>query len=479
MLYSWVKRAHCNLQNAAKKMRNIRMKIKERTVWVGITAFSMAIIILLTFSPGVLAGDRDVKAQQMLDLFYEVFYFVQDNYVDEEKVESNDLIEGALKGMFEALEDPYSTYLTSEDMRPMNDTTTGRFGGVGLIISKVEKGVQVVSPIEDTPAYKAGISAGDLIIAVEGSSVVDSTIDEVVNVLRGEPDTAVEVTILRGKRLTFDVTIIRALIEVPTVKQAIIPGEIGYLRIIQFTPLTPFRVKEALAFFEENQYKTLIVDLRSNPGGLLDSVVKISDMFISRGPIVSTRSRVPSENHVFTASRKDTIVDRDIPVVVLIDRGSASASEILAGALKDTKRATLLGEKSYGKGSVQQIRRIGDGGFKLTMSRYYTPSGATIDKVGIMPDKEIKEPELTEEEEESFSRLLNEELVKDFVSRNDQPEERSIASFIKELRGADINLPDRYIRKLIRIEVNRTNNNPPVFDLEYDLVLQEAVQMLK
>jgi len=455
------------------------MKLKERTIWIGITAFSLAIIILLSFSTGVLAGERDAESQTLLELLYEVFYFIQDNYVDEEKVESNNLIEGALKGMFEALDDPYSTYLTSEDMRPMNDTTTGRFGGVGLIISKVEKGVQVVSPIEDTPAYKAGISAGDLIIAVEGDSVVDLTIDEVVNILRGEPDTAVEVTILRGKRLTFDVTIIRALIEVPTVKQALIPGEIGYLRIIQFTPLTPFRVKEALAFFEENRYKRLIVDLRSNPGGLLASVVKIGDMFISRGPIVSTRSRVVSENQVFTASRKATIVDRDIPVVVLIDRGSASASEILAGALKDTKRATLLGEKSYGKGSVQQIRRIGDGGFKLTMSRYYTPSGTTIDKVGIMPDKEIKEPELTEEEEEFFSRLLNEELVKGFVDRNNQPGEIAIASFIEELRGLDIDLPDRYIRRLIRIEVNRTNNNPPVYDLEYDLVLREAVQMLK
>jgi len=455
------------------------MKLKERTIWIGITAFSLAIIILLSFSTGVLAGERDAESQTLLELFYEVFYFIQDNYIDEENVESNNLIEGALKGLFEALDDPYSTYLTSEDMRPMNDTTTGRFGGVGLIISKVEKGVQVVSPIEDTPAYKAGISAGDLIIAVEGASVVDSTIDEVVNVLRGEPDTAVAVTIQRGKRLIFDVTIIRALIEVPTVKQALIPEGIGYLRIIQFTPLTPFRVKEALAFFEENKYKGLIVDLRSNPGGLLDSVVKIGDMFISRGPIVSTRSRVVSENQVFSASRKATIVDRDIPVVVLIDRGSASASEILAGALKDTKRATLLGEKSYGKGSVQQIRRIGDGGFKLTMSRYYTPSGATIDKVGIMPDREIKEPELTEEEEESFSLILNDESVKNFVSRNNQPGEIAIASFIEELRGVDIDLPDRYIRRLIRIEVNRTNNNPPVYDLEYDLVLQEAVQMLR
>lgn len=455
------------------------MKLKERTIWIGITAFSLAIIILLSFSPGVLAGERDAESQTLLELFYEIFYFIQDNYVDEKKVESNNLIEGALKGMFEALDDPYSTYLTSGDMRSMNDTTTGRFGGVGLIISKVEKGVQVVSPIEDTPAYKVGISAGDLIIAVEGASVVDSTIDEVVNVLRGEPDTAVKVTIQRGKRLTFNVTIIRALIEVPTVKQALIPGGIGYLRIIQFTPLTPFRVKEALEFFEENQYQGLIVDLRSNPGGLLDSVVKIGDMFISRGPIVSTRSRVMSENQVFSASRKATIVDRDIPVVVLIDRGSASASEILAGALKDTKRATLLGEKSYGKGSVQQIRKIGDGGFKLTMSRYYSPSGATIDKVGIMPDKEIKEPELTEEEEDSFSRLLNEELVKDFVNRDNQPGERAIASFIEELKSADIDLPDRYVRRLIRIEVNRTNNNPPVYDLEYDLVLREAVQMLK
>jgi carboxyl-terminal processing protease len=454
-------------------------KVNERFFWIGITALLLTLIVVLSFSTRVLATGYEAETQRQLGLFYEVLRFVQDNYVDEEAVAPEILIEGALKGMFEALDDPHSAYLSREDMRDLNDTTTGRFGGVGLIISKVERGAEVVSPIEDTPAYRAGITAGDIIVAIEDESILDLSIDEVVKILRGEPGAPVRVTIQRGKTLTFDVTIVRAMIEVPTVKHSMIGEDIGYLRIIQFTPLTPEKVREAIEFFDRNRYRSLIIDLRSNPGGLLTSVIDVADFFLSRGPIVSTRSRVEAENHVFYASQRETLVPPSLPVVVLINRGSASASEILAGALKDTARARLMGETSYGKGSVQQIKSIGEAGFRLTMSRYYTPSGASIDKVGIVPDTEIKEPELTEKEEASFTRLIEGDYIARFVEENPNPGEAGIAAFIETLGSEEIDLSPRIIRRLVRNEQNRTNNNPPLYDLEFDIVLRQAVDSLR
>jgi carboxyl-terminal processing protease len=452
---------------------------EERTLWIVVTAFLVAVIVLISFAPRVLAGNQEAETQRLLSTFFEVFRFVQENYVEEEKVDPDNLIEGAMRGMFEALDDPHSAYLSPEEMRDLDDTTMGRFGGVGLIISKIDRGVEVVAPIEGTPAYRAGVSAGDIIVAVDGESVVDLNIDEVLSVLRGEPGSSVTMTIVRGKSLRFDVRVVRDMIEVPTVRQDVIPEGIGYLRIIQFTPLTVDRVEDALQQFADSGYNSLIIDLRSNPGGLLSGVIDISDFFLSKGPIVSTRSRVASENHVFYASSRNTIVPPDLPIVVLIDRGSASASEILAGALQDTGRATVMGEKSYGKGSVQQIKRVGDAGFRLTMSRYYTPLGKNIDKIGISPDVPVQEPELTEEEELALSRILEQELIKDFLSRYPNPTDRDIDSFEQELAGKEIQLDDRYIRRLVRNEIDRTNNNPPVYDLEFDLVLREAVNYLQ
>jgi carboxyl-terminal processing protease len=460
-------------------MENKRNSFRERTLWIVVTAFLAAVIVLISFAPRVLAGNQEAETQRLLGTFFEVFRFVQENYVDESKVDPQVLIDGALRGMFDALDDPHSAYLSPEEMRDLDDTTMGRFGGVGLIISKIDRGVEVVAPIEGTPAYRAGINAGDLIVAVDGESVVDLNMDEVLSVLRGEPGSSVTMTIIRGKNLRFDVRVVRDMIEVPTVRQDMIPGGIGYLRIIQFTPLTTDRVEDALEQFEDAGYGSMIIDLRSNPGGLLSAVIDIADFFLSKGPIVSTRSRVASENHVFYASSRNTIVAPDLPIVVLIDRGSASASEILAGALQDTGRATIMGEKSYGKGSVQQIKRVGDAGFRLTMSRYYTPLGKNIDKIGISPDVPVQEPELSEEEEQALSRIIEEELIKEFLGRYPDPTDNEIGTFERELEAKDIHLEDRYIRRLVRNELNRTNNNPPVYDLEFDLVLQEAVNYLK
>jgi carboxyl-terminal processing protease len=457
-------------------MNEPKRRITERTIWILATAFLLAVLVLLAFSPRVLAGNKDTDVQGLLTMFENVFADIQKNYVDE--VDPKKLIDGALKGLFDSLGDPYSVYLSSEEMRDLGDTTTGRFGGVGLIISKVDNGVEVVSPIEDTPAYRAGVNAGDLIVEVNGQSVVDWTIDQVLAVLRGAPGTSVTMTIMRGKSLRLEVPVVRAVIEVPTVKKDMIAGGIGYLRIIQFTPLTAERVQETLRGFESSGYRALVLDLRGNPGGLLSASVDVANFFLSRGPIVSTRSRMPAENQVFYASARRMIVPEQLPVVVLINRGSASASEILAGALQDTRRATVVGEKSYGKGSVQWVRRLGEQGYRLTISRYYTPVGKNIDKVGIIPDVEIKEPVLTEQEEKAVSALIEQNLLRDFVLEHPQPTEAQIKAFIAELAGKNIELPERYIQRLVRNEANRTNNNPPVYDLEFDQALQKAVELL-
>jgi carboxyl-terminal processing protease len=447
-----------------------------RAVWIAVTAFLMAVLALLAFSPRALAGNREADNQRLLDMFAGAFADVQKNYVDE--VDPKVLIDGALKGMFESLKDPYSLYLDAQEMRDMGDTTTGKFGGVGLIIAKVEGGVEVVSPIEDTPAFRAGVHAGDLIVAVDGSSVLELNIDQVLSILRGQPGTSVTMSILRGKALRFEVTVVRAVIEVPTVKYTMMPGGVGYLRLIQFTPQTADRAAEALRSFQAAGYRALILDLRGNPGGLLQSAVDVANFFIARGPIVSTRSRMASENQVFFASARRTIVPGELPVIVLLNRGSASASEILAGALQDTSRARIVGEKSYGKGSVQWIRNLGEEGYRLTISRYYTPNGRNIDKVGILPDVEVKEPELSQEEEKAVSSLLEQNLLRDFVAANPQPGEPQIQAFLKRLQERSIQLPERYVRRLVRNEVNRTNDNPPLYDLEFDLALQKAVELL-
>lgn len=464
-------------------MKNSKFNIKKTFQIISVLLF--LVFTSQCFAQSATSGDKKISSFQYMKNFNQVFDYVLQNYVDE--LDPKILYEGALKGMLDSIGDPYTLYLDSDYMRDLNDTTSGNFGGVGLYISKPTENkpdkpsyVEVSTPIEDTPGSRAGIQAGDKITAIDGKPTSEMTMNEVLAILRGEIGSSVTLTILRGKNMKFDVKLVRALIEVPTVKHEMLSGtKTGYLRLIQFTPETPKRVKEVLTEFKNQNYDSLIIDLRDNPGGLLDSAVQIADMFIDDGPIVSTKSRLLFENQQFDASKSKTIVEKNIPTVVLINRGSASASEILSGALKDNHLAYLVGERTYGKGSVQQVIPLSNiDGIKLTMARYYTPSDTNIDKVGIPPDLEISNfKKLTEDEEEVYRQMLDANIIENYVEKNPQMSEQEITNAAEEIsKTYPIDL--RILRRLIRIQVQKGQNSP-INDMDYDLQLKKAMEIVK
>jgi len=317
---------------------------------------------------------------------------VEKNYVV--PVQPDQLVNGALKGMLSKL-DPHSDYMTEREYRELISTTSGQFGGVGIEIS-VEEGVpQVISAIDGTPASAAGIEPGDRIVKADGQPIIGMDIGEVVRRLRGSPGTPVVLTIARANRPMFDLPITRAIIHVTSVKPALMPGGIGYVRVSTFDETTPAELRAALSRLRQQaggHISGLVLDLRNDAGGLLDASVEVAADFLDSGTVVSTRGREPGENRVYNAPANGDLI-RGTPVVVLINGASASASEIVAGALQDNRRATVLGTHSFGKGSVQSIIPIeGYGALRLTTALYYTPSGRSIQGHGITPDRVVTVP---------------------------------------------------------------------------------------
>ncbi len=450
------------------------MKRTERIIWVSIVSLLIFLALFAFFIKEARAKNLDLK-NIYINKFLQVLEVVEKDYVDED-IDHKKLMNGAIKGMLEAIGDPHTVYLSEKEMKDMLETSKGRYGGVGMLISEQEKKIVVISPFEDSPAYKKGIKAGDFILTVDDVSLEGKTSEEAANLLRGEPGTTVKVEIL-SRDVTYTVEIKRALIDLPSVKHAIINDNYGYLRIIQFAGTTDKHVKDALIEFKQKNVKGIIVDLRHNPGGLLGQVIKIIDFFQNEGVIVSTIGRDASQTDVSNASKLTTIVNEDIPVVVIVDKGSASASEIFAGALKDTKRGILIGEKTYGKGSVQTFYSLGKDGFKMTIAKYYTPSNKVIDGVGIEPDIEVKEPELTEVEKTALKKIYEDKVIDDFAKKNTNPTEKEIDDFINVLYKKGYNLSERYLKKLIRNAVEFDNDKRPIYDLEFDVQLQKALEL--
>jgi len=347
-------------------------------------ALGLGTILLTLGTVSGASARNDGSAYEYLNLFGDVFERVRRDYVEE--VSDKQLIEAAISGMLASL-DPHSAYLNPEAYADMQVDTKGEFGGLGIEVTMENGLVKVISPIDDTPAAKAGMKALDVITAIDHEPVLGLSLNEAVDKMRGPVGTDITVTVRRGPKDVFDLTLTRAVIKIKSVRSHT-EGDIGYLRITSFSEKTDEGVKAAMRDLRDKKMKGLVIDLRNNPGGLLDQAVAVADDFLDKGEIVSTRSRDARETERYNASAGD--LANGLPIVVLINGGSASASEIVAGALQDQKRAVVMGTKSFGKGSVQTIiplRR--HGAMKLTTSRYYTPSGRSIQAVGIEPDIEV------------------------------------------------------------------------------------------
>ena len=337
-------------------------------------------------------ADAGPNTYSQLNLFGEVFEKVRSDYV--EKPDDTKLIEGAITGMVTAL-DPHSRYMNDKAWRDMQETTQGEFGGLGIEVTLEDGFVKVVTPIDDTPAAKAGILSGDIITQLDGQPIKGLTINQAVDKMRGPINSKIRLQITRkGTDKPIEVTLVRQTIKVRSVNHRLEGEDVGYIRITQFNAQAGDELKKAIndiaAKVPQDKLKGYILDLRNNPGGLLDQAISVSNAFMSRGEIVSTRGREPEDMERFDAKPTGGDLTKGKPLIVLVNGGSASASEIVAGALQDHKRATILGTRSFGKGSVQTIMALGDtGALRLTTARYFTPSGRSIQAQGITPEIEV------------------------------------------------------------------------------------------
>ena len=346
-------------------------------------------IIIFLNAKIVLSAQNEDKLYEKIDLFSEVLEKIEKEYVEE--IDQSEAMDSAINGVLQSL-DPYSSYMSPEIFEESNTETSGEFGGLGIEVSMEAGVVKVITPIDDTPASRAGIKAGDYIVRINGEQVQGKSLYEAVNLMRGPVGSPIEITIRRkGLKKAKIFKIIREVIEIKSVVSELKDKEIGYLRLRAFNENSDNQLKKEISKFENNKNIVgYILDLRNNPGGLLSQAIKISDFFLDDGEIVSTKGRKIKENRKFFASKGDRINGK--PLIVLINKGSASASEIVAGALKDQKRAILLGETTYGKGSVQSIIPLKNkGAIRLTISKYYLPSGKSISEVGVSPDITIEE----------------------------------------------------------------------------------------
>ena len=349
----------------------------------------ISFLFFIIFMSGAKTSENNIY--EKIDVFGEVLEKINKEYVDE--INQSESMDSAINGLLQSL-DPYSSYMSPEIYSEMQTETSGEFGGLGIEVSMESGVVKVISPIDDTPASRAGIKAGDYIVKIDDTQVQGKSLSEAVELMRGPVGSGIELTVRRSgekKALTF--TIIREIIQIQSVKSDLIKENIGYVRLTSFNENSAEQIKKKIKELEKNKkIKAYILDLRNNPGGLLSQAIKISDFFLNDGEIVSTKSRQVSENRKWFANQGDLTNGKSL--IVLINYGSASASEIVAGALKDHKRAILIGENSYGKGSVQSIIPLKNkGAIRLTVAKYYLPSGKSISEVGVSPDIEVGEDE--------------------------------------------------------------------------------------
>lgn len=394
--------------------------------------FGGTVVVSRLYSKEVEPADEREEAYRNIAVFTRALEQIRSNYVDQDKVSYEQLIRGAMRGMMESLDD-HSQFLDKDMYGDMQDDTKGQFGGLGIVISVKDNALSIVSPMEDTPGFRAGLMSDDRILEIDGASTDGITLPEAVKMLRGEPGTRVTLKVLRPKTQEVNVyDLERAEIKVPSVKDTRLLGDgIGYIRITQFNEPTAMSLQAEIDALRTNGLRALVLDLRNNPGGLLRSAIDVSQKFLrSRDVIVSTQGRREGDQQVFRAGGRERLLD--IPMVVLVNGGSASASEIVAGALQDHHRAILVGEKTFGKGSVQSVLPMEEGSaLRLTTAKYYTPSNRMIHELGIEPD--IVVPMSPEDWTALMERRMS--GAEDAVDGGDGPVDVQLERALSVLRG--------------------------------------------
>ncbi|MBB5690865.1 S41 family peptidase [Roseomonas alkaliterrae] len=449
------------------------MRRRSGTIAAVGAAFAAGVVVGPLVAAWAQEGSR-AETYRLLNLFGDVFERIRAEYV--EPVNDRDAIENAIQGMLSGL-DPHSSYLNPRMYRDMQVQTRGEFGGLGIEVTQEGGFIKVISPIDDTPAARAGVRPGDLITHLNGNSVQGLTLQEAVEQMRGERGTSIRLTIRReGAERPIELSITRDVIRPQIVRFRLEGGDIGYIRISSFNEQTEAALRRAMQQIRQqagNNLRGLVLDLRNNPGGLLDQAVQIADDFLDQGEIVSTRARRQEDGQRWNARPGD--IAQGLPIVVLINSGSASASEIVAGALQDHRRAIVMGVKSFGKGSVQTVMPIpGNGAIRLTTARYYTPSGRSIQATGIEPDIEV----LATREDTSAAAIARREREADLrrALRNDNGAQRPQAAAPPP--PPPMNLPPGLLERVQRMPAE----GAPAFDParpETDHQLQQAVQLLR
>jgi carboxyl-terminal processing protease len=423
--------------------------------------FGASLLVLSLHAPALAASNDDESTYELLNLFGDVFDKVRSDYV--EPVKDKKLIESALNGMLTSL-DPHSSYLNKKSFEEMQVQTKGEFGGLGVEVTMENGLVKVVSPIDDTPAARAGLRSGDFISEIDDTGVMGLTLTQAVEKMRGEVDSKVRLTVLReGMKEPMHKTLTRELIKIQSVR-ARAEKDVAYIRVTSFAETTTMNMEKEFSRLKKEigpKLKGVVLDLRNNPGGLLDQAIEVADDFLDRGEIVSTRSRSPMDSKRYVA-REGDITD-GLPMVVLINEGSASASEIVAGALKDHKRAVVLGVKSFGKGSVQTVIPVdGHGAIRLTTARYYTPSGATIQAKGITPDIVVQQAKVELVDNKDIQNISESKLPGHLSNDQDKDaEKKALDGRTGELSAKDDYQLSRALDLIRAVSIYKTISNVP------------------
>lgn len=462
------------------------MSRTERILWS--TAISVIICLwVLTVTNLLKFSKADDNTYKNIRIFNTILSIVGSDYVD--KPDNEKLIYGAIDGMLATLDDPYTRFLRKEGYTDLKTETEGKFGGCGFVITKKNGWLTIIAPLADTPASRAGLMPNDRIIKINDESTKEMELNTAVSKLKGDPGTDVVIWIVRDEnKEPIKFTLKREIIKIESVFSKIFNYDnkkIGYLKIKTFGEDTYDHLVDILKDYENQKLDGLIMDLRNNPGGLLLSAYKISDLFLSKGIIVSTKGRIESQNQVYYADSVEYCAG--VPMVILANDGSASGSEIVIGALKDNKRAIVVGTKTFGKGVVQTVRDLGDGiALAITTARYYTPSGVCIHKIGIEPNIKIDFPKTSDKDINDAEAILKKEYLEDFVKNNknylslDKAEqEKRLNELIKKLNSDKINADYNLVRKLVKSKFYEIYHlNDAIIDLDDDIQLKKGADVL-